>query len=96
MTTQRVLPGIVNGSLAAASAVTVAGGATLGGSGSVGGGVSVLATGFLSPGITAMDSTPIFRKPRQSSPLSRAKKSGPPPKGKGVQVNQRMRGNFKF
>jgi len=50
MTTQRVLPGIVNGSLAAASAVTVAGGATLGGSGSVGGGVSVLATGFLSPG----------------------------------------------
>ena len=44
MTTQRVLPGIVNGSLAAASAVTVAGGATLGGSGRVGGGATTAYT----------------------------------------------------
>ena len=42
------------------------------------------------PGITARLSTPIPWNPRQSNPLSRAKKSAPPPKATGVQVKMRM------
>ena len=40
--------------------------------------------------MTARDSQPIAWNPRHIKPLSRAKKSGPPPKATGVQVNQRM------